>query len=264
VTERDRSSAGQGPGATLARGNPRGMRALVRAVATLGVLACLGALTSLGACVGDLDPPWQLDHDRIVAVRATPPGITAGATSTIDALLGQKGGKTHVASPELAQVISPQSLSDALAFQGGVWVVTAPGDDRLAAARTELRLAPGTPVPLQVSVAYANQALLATKTILLGQAADNPALVNVMLDGKPASTSEIVVAKLVPVPLSIDADDETDDVVWLTSCGTMHDFDLPKAHLEVEADDPDAGELAVVLRDAHAGVAWSVWAIRAE
>jgi hypothetical protein len=248
VTERDRSSAGQGPRATLARGNPSGVRALVRVVATLG----------------DLDPPWQLDHDRIVAVRATPPGITAGATSTIDALLGQKGGKTHVAPPELARVLSPQSLSDALAFQGGAWVVTAPGDDRLAAARAELRLLPGTPVPLQVSVAYANQTLVATKTILLGQAADNPALVNVMLDGKPATTSEIVVAKLVPVPLSIDADDEADDVVWLTSCGTMHDFDLPKAHLEVEADDPDAGELAVVLRDAQAGVAWSVWTIHAE
>lgn len=224
----------------------------------------LAAMSFLGACAGDLDPPWQLDHDRIVAVRAVPPGIAEGQTSVIDALLGLKGGKTRTAPPELATVVSPASLSDVLAFQGGAWVVTAPGEDRLAAVRSELGLAPGAPVPLQVGVSYANQSLLATKTIMLGEAADNPSLVNVMLDGRPAGTSELVVGKLVAVPLSIDADDNVYDVTWLTSCGTMHDFDLPSAYLEVEADDPDTGELAVVLRDARGGVAWGVWPIRAE
>jgi len=29
-------------------------------------------LLLLGACAGDIDPEWQLDHTRIVAVRATP------------------------------------------------------------------------------------------------------------------------------------------------------------------------------------------------
>lgn len=234
------------------------------AITTLGALACFGALAVLGACTGDLDPPWQLDHDRIIAVRATPPGIAAGGTSTIDALLGVKGGKTRVAPPELARVVSPETLSDVLAFQGGAWVVTAPSEDRLTAARAELGLAPGAPVPLQVGVAYANQTLLATKTIALGHAADNPALVNVMLDDKPAGMSEIVVGKLATVPLSIDADAASYDVAWLTSCGTMHDFDLPNAHLEIGAGDPDAGELAVVLRDAKTGVAWRVWSIHAE
>jgi hypothetical protein len=50
----------------------------------------------------------------------------------------------------------------------------------------------------------------------------------------------------------------------LTSCGTMHDFDLPQAYLRVETDDPQAGELGVVLRDAHGGVAWKVWPVKAE
>jgi hypothetical protein len=231
-------------------------------------IAAVAAATALGACVGDLDPPWQLDHDRIIAVRATPPGIVTGEQSTIDALLGQKGGQkggqTSVAPPELAQVVSPTSLSEVLAFESGTWVVTAPGEERLAAVRAELGLPPDAPVPLLVGVAYANQSLVATKTITLGVAGDNPSLVAVMLDGKPAGTSEIVVGKLVDVPLSIDADDALYDVTWLTSCGTMHDFDLPAAYLAVEADDPDAGELAVVVRDATGGVAWRVWAIRAE
>ena len=26
------------------------------------------------ACFGDIDPEWQLDHDRVVAVRTSAPG----------------------------------------------------------------------------------------------------------------------------------------------------------------------------------------------
>ncbi len=229
-----------------------------RALAVIGVLAA-GAVS--GACTGDLDPAWQLNHDRIVAVRATPPGIAPGGRSTIDALLATKGARTSVAAPELATVVSPMSLSDVLAPTAGAWVVTAPDEARLAAARAELELAPGAPVPLQIGVSYAGQTLLATKTIYLGAAADNPTLASVMIDGKPADSSEIAVGPVVKVPLSIDADDTLFDVNWLSSCGTMHDFDLPQAYLEVEADDPQAGELAVVLRDGSGGVAWTVWPI---
>jgi hypothetical protein len=227
---------------------------------SLALLALLG----LGACSGDLDPQWQLDHDRIVAVRATPPAIAPGSRSTLDALLGKKGGPVSVAAPELATVVSPTSLSDTLTLEAGNWVVTAPSEDRLIAARAELMLAAGAPVPLQVGVSYAGQTLLATKTVLLGAAADNPPLANVMIDGRPAGTSEIVVGSLVKVPLSVDANDVDFDVAWLTSCGTMHDFDLPTAYLEVEADDPTAGELVLVVRDAGAGVSWQRWAIHAE
>jgi hypothetical protein len=220
------------------------------------------------ACAPDIDPPWQLDHDRIVAVRATPPGIAAGQRAKLDALLAEKGNQTRVAAPEAVLVVSPMSLSDVAALGSGDWFVTAPGEDRLDAARAELGLAPGAPVPLQIGVSYGGGTLVATKTILLGQPADNPLLVsmNMRIDGQPADSSEpeIVVQPLVRVPLSIEADDAVYDVTWLTSCGTMHDFDLPSAYLQVEDDDPTTGELAVVLRDGKGGVAWHVWPIRAE
>ena len=222
------------------------------------------ALAATGACAGDLDPPWQLDHDRIIAVRANPPGVAPGERAMVDALLGSEGGPTRVAAPELATVVSPASLANVLQLEAGSWVVTAPGEERLATARGELKLAAGAPVPLQIGVSYAGQTLVATKAILLGEHVDNPALVNVQIDGKPAGSGEIVVGKLVEVPLSLDADDETYDVTWLTSCGTMHDFDLPNAYLEVEDDDPTEGELMLVVRDAKGGVAWSQWPIRAE
>ena len=226
--------------------------------------AIIAALVATAACTGDLDPPWQLDHNRIVAVRATPPSIAPGTRSTIDALVGTKGEPIRVAPPEVATVVSPTSLADVLALDGGNWVVTAPSEDRLAAARTQLGLAAGDPVPLEIGVAYENQTLFATKFLRLGPAADNPPLVNVMIDGQPAGSSEIVVSPLVKVPLSIDADDVTFDVTWLTSCGTMHDFDLPTGYLKVEADDPQSGELAVVLRDANGGVSWNKWPIHAQ
>src|SRR5262249_35323924 len=164
---------------------------------------------------------------------------------------------------------------DVLSKQGDSWVVTAPSDDRMAAARSELRLAAGAPVPLQISVSYAgpgdmpgDQTLAATKTLLLGQPAANPTLDGLMIDGKPidaaSPSADLTVGKLVNVPLSVNASDVDFDVTWLTSCGTMHDFDLPAGYLRVETADPQSGELGIVLRDANGGVSWKIWPIKAE
>jgi hypothetical protein len=222
------------------------------------------ALVALAACAGDTDPVWQLDHDRIVAVRASAPGLAPGDRASLDALLATKGQPTRVAPPEAAQVVSPASLADALQFTGGAWVVTAPSAARLDAARAELALAAGAPVPLVVGVSFVGGKLIGTKTIALGAAAANPTLPTVMIDGKAAPAGPISVAKLVAVPLALPVDDATYDVAWVTSCGTMHDDDLPTAYLKVEAKDRATGELGVVLRDAHGGVAWAIWPISAQ
>ena len=220
-------------------------------------LAAVAAALVAG-CTSDVDPPWQLDHDRIVAVRATPPRIAAGETAQLDVLLGHVGAPTSEQAPDLVQVVSPMSLADALAADGSV---TAPGEDRLAAARTELGLDTGAPVPLTLGLGAGG--LAATKTVWLGEHADNPDLVNVLVDGA-APASPIVVAPDVDVPLSVDADDATGIVNWLTSCGTMHDFDLHKAYLHVLPEDPQAGELVLVVRDDQGGVAWQAWSISAQ
>jgi hypothetical protein len=67
----------------------------VRSIAAAAVAAAALALAATG-CVEDLDPPWQLDHDRIVAVRATPPAIEAGGRAELDALISLKGVGTSV------------------------------------------------------------------------------------------------------------------------------------------------------------------------
>ena len=219
----------------------------------------LALLMFLVACTGDIDPEWQLDHTRIVAVRATPPHILPGETSQIDLLDATKGSTTSTSPPDQVIVVSPTSLSDTLSGS----TVTAPSEARLAATRTELGLAPGTPVPLQLGVA--SNGLGATKTVYLGDSAANPALTDVTIGGAPAPAAGemITVVPDTDVHFSVTADDARMIVVWLTSCGTMHDFDLHASYIHVLPDDPQTGELALVLRDEQGGVTWSVWPISA-
>lgn len=230
------------------------------------LVAVVAGFGALAGCTDDLDEQWQLDHTRIIAVRATPPAIASGETSTLDGALGTKGAQVSYAGPDLVQVESPTSLADTLAFTGGKWTITAPSEDRLAAARTELKLAAGAPVPLVLGVAYNGMTLLGTKTVYLGVHADNPTLTNVMIDGQPAPAmdSQVTIHTIGHTPLSIEADDTKFDVEWLTSCGTMHDFDLPTAYVKVEDDDPTTGQLGVVLRDSQGGVAWEFWSAIAQ
>lgn len=226
------------------------------------------------ACNSDVDEPWFLDHDRIIAVRASRPGLLAGEEARLDALVGRKGAPPAEEVPPGAMVVSPESLASALRFEGGQWIVTAPDDAKLAQVRAELGLAADKPVPLVVGTAWPATAFpmdmngdpfAALKTIYLGLSAENPVLDDMMVNGVDAeATNELVVGKLVDVPLSVAADPVQDVVNWLTSCGTMHDFDLPQAYLRVEEEDMTEGDLAVIVRTPAGGVAWKVWPIRAE
>jgi len=233
----------------------------------IGSRSALAAIAAMAVgCTGDVDPPWQLDHERIIAVRATPPRIASGDRAVLDALLGFKGAPVAEEAPDTAAVVSPASLAGAVARDGERWIVTAPDEAALVAARSSLGLAAGAPVPLVVRVSYAAGALVATKTVWLGARGADPTMPDVMIDGASAAATaaELVVAPLVDIPLSVPLDDVSYDVTWLSSCGTMHDFDLPAAYLHFDADDPTEGQLAVVIRDATGGVAWRVWPIRAQ
>jgi hypothetical protein len=230
---------------------------------------------ALAACSLDVDPPWQLAHDRIIAVRAEPPGIAPGDQSRIDMLAGYATEPVRSRGPDVAAVVSPESLADVVAIDADGWVVAAPSAERLAQVRGELGMLPDAPVPLRVGVAAAwpspvqsldGRNLAATKVVWLGEQAHNPELVGLMIDGveAPPAGTEIVVARDTEIRLYVEADDSKDIVNWLTSCGEMHDFDLHSAYLTVGPDDPQHGQLAIVLRDDRGGVTWRVWPIRAE
>lgn len=231
------------------------------------------ALLSIVAvgCVDELDPPWQLDHDRIVAVRVEPPGITSGS-AVIDGLISIKGEGTSVAPPEVAIVASPMALAGALVNEAGTWRVNMPTEQEMVAAREELGLPAGSQVPMLVGVGYLGTELKATKTVFLGVDLQNPSVDSARIaesrdaEGQLiAEQTELVISATEETHFRVElAAPEDDDVVWLTSCGTMHDFDLPESFITIEDEDPTEGELAVVVRDERGGVAWRVWPIRAE
>ena len=225
----------------------------------------------LAGCVDDVDQEWELDHDRIVAVRSTPPRIVPGERAILDVLIARKGDSPTVVAPAAAQIVSPESLASYVTLDGEGWGVIAPTEATLEATRAELGLEAGAPVPLVVGVGLTEASFpagggpfAATKTVWLGDSAQNPVLDVASVDGTtPGDDSEFVVGKEVDVRLSVPFA-PPDKVRWLTSCGTMHDFDLPEAYLRVEPEDSTEGDLAVVVRTANGGVAWRIWSIRAE
>jgi hypothetical protein len=227
-----------------------------------GAPGALVAAALAAGCTQNVDPAWQLDHDRVIAVRATPSRIASGESAQLDALLGYQGAPPGELEPETVEVVSPTSLAGALAH-GAHWTVTAPGDDRLAAARSELGLAAGAAVPLRVRVRFAGTSLTGLKVVWLGEHADNPVIDPVTIDGANAlAEAQLSLPGDVDVPLAVNFD-QTYNINWLTSCGTMHDFDLAHAHLHILPSDPQSGTLAIVVRDPQGGVAWHLWPVAA-
>ncbi|HET9619802.1 MAG TPA: hypothetical protein VFP84_00450, partial [Kofleriaceae bacterium] len=71
-------------------------------------------LVALAACTDDTDPPWQLSHDRIIAIRATPPHVAAGDHAVIDGLIGSRGAPVAERAPDTVTVVSPAALAGAV------------------------------------------------------------------------------------------------------------------------------------------------------
>jgi hypothetical protein len=215
-------------------------------------------IAAVGACVAEPDPEWQLDHDRVVAVRATPPHVPSGQAARLDALIAHKGAPTDVAEPAVAAAaLAPDAIAGAVQLVDGHWQVVAPDAAALASARAQLQLADGAAVPLAVVMQFTG-GLDAKKTVWLGDARDNPASVGtVMVGGMPAGPA-ITMALDTDVTLAVDAPAD-DSVMWLTSVGEMHDDNEVEAFVHVDPKDRDAGELVLVVRDNVGGVVWQVW-----
>jgi hypothetical protein len=222
----------------------------------------------------DTVPVWQLDNDRIIAVRATPPHIPAGASATLDALVTRMGQGPSVAQPTSAAPARlrpdeppPPALASLISKVGDQWVVSAPDESTLATVRAMLGLSDVAPIPflIEVTCEFGSGTLRATKVVMLGQTGDNPVLGEVTVGGAPAADGTVI-AKDTDVALHASAG-ETDEVDWLTSVGELSDEDDPDAMLRYDstAEPPSSamGHLAVVMRDDGVGVTWAYWTVRA-
>lgn len=217
----------------------------MRRAALLLLLAACGETTT--------DPPWQLDHDRVVAVRAEPPHIRPGEIAILDALIAHAGGATTIEVPVNATAASaPGDLYLAVHFYFDHWRIDAPAEGMLDAARAELGLPAGAPVPLDVTLELPGS-LYAQKTVWLGDTHTNPPA-PALAYGPELVIGRETTLRFEPPPGG--------SVRWLTSCGTLSgDATFRATHV---IDAPCEGELVLVVRDALGGVAWQVLPIRAE
>jgi hypothetical protein len=245
--------------------------------------ALLLGLTVLAAALGtgcdDTVPPWQLDNDRIIAVRASSSQLAPGDRATLDILVTSEGVGPSVTSPQLATVLPPNAtdagdldgggdvpaaMARALTFEGGKWTVTAPSAAELEQLRAQLRIAADQPVPLLIGMQLdlGSGPLIAIKAVQLGaQTLANPALGAVTINGEPARDGLVLPAD-VDLRMSIDGTAEEDEIFWLSSLGDLSDEEDAVATLLHEPDDEDhlaSGHIAVVVRDAVGGVTWGFW-----
>ena len=225
---------------------------------------CLLVLTG---CIDVIDMRWDLDHDHVVAARATPPRIRSGEATNIDALVAHEGRGVSVENPLDAHVGSARFASY-LSFEDGAWRLTAPDAQMLASARPALGLPEDAPVPVDVMLTFPRSTnrsspdpVRVKKTVWLGEPSQNPVVPAVTIDGVPAG-AEIVLPIGRDMYLSVDAPDLR--VNWLTSVGTLFQDDVATSFVRVLPDDRREGELVVVVRDSEGGVAWQVWPVRAE
>ena len=108
---------------------------MVAAIAALG----LGA----AACAEDTTPRWQLDNDRVLAVRSTPAQLASGQVALLDALVAYADGPTQQVAPLGATAaFAPAGLFTAVHFNLDHWEIDGPDAARLDAAnRTSVAMA---------------------------------------------------------------------------------------------------------------------------
>jgi len=204
-------------------------------------------LVLLAGCIEQVDPRWSLEHDHVIAVRATPAGVAPGEQATIDALVAHADGPTTIASPSVAGApLAPPELQAMVAQDGASWTVTAP----IHVVR----------MPIEVVMMFdhpTGDPFYVKKTVVLGEHVDNPALPAITVAGAPAG-AEIALPVGQDVYLAVASGAR---VSWLTSCGTLYQDDVATSY--IHADAACDGELAVVVRADDGGVAWQVLPLHA-
>lgn len=222
----------------------------------------LAALLLTG-CIDEIDARWMLDHDHVIAARATPPRVRDGETTVLDALVAHAGRAPTVEGAMTAELANPPSDFDGRLVQDatGQWLLDVPF--RLSRAGAE------DIYPVDVVLTFrpsTNRASVdpyrVKKTVWIGEPTQNPPAPMAIEVGDVEVTDEVVVPVGKDVYIEVQAE-PGQRIHWLTNVGTLYQDDHPRAYVHVEDGDARTGELVVVVRDDVGGVAWRVVPMRA-
>jgi hypothetical protein len=250
-------------------------------LATFSSLAALAAASALcTGCADDVAEPYQLTHPRVLAIRAEPAVIPAGTTARLDVLFTDGAAPPRLATTEeLTFTLPPEldqpALAGLLAREPQGWVVRSPDEATLAAARAQLELPAGAPVPLPIDVAVDGashspnaEPLLAQKIVSFGTIVGNPEPPVLTLDDQQITDgvriphgAELALSAAMPAaatdsPLAEPAGEIT--YRWFASFGELRRYTQPLALLTAESDERGPGSLLVIARTAAGGVSWTL------
>lgn len=221
-------------------------------------------VAAAGGC-SDLSQRWELDHARVLAVRLSPPGLSAGERAAVDVLVGNDAGEPAViAASAVAVAASDADLGQAItvAVVDGGWVVIA--GDAAALAAAGATAAQPLDVDLTLDVTVDGHLLTALKSVRLGAAAANPAVPAIEVEGAAAgATIDLAIGD--ELALGLSGLGGGDDLIfdWFTSTGTLRRSETATATLEIAAADPASGHVVAVVRSPDGGVAWTSAAVTA-
>ncbi len=220
------------------------------------------AMTTITAGCADVATPEELQHTRILAVRATPPGILAEQTSRIDVLAATEAGELVQPTARSVRIVGGFG-AELLSQDESGWMLTAPSADQIAAARQAAGIEDEPwPIIIEVTVELDGKTLVADKLVLVDVATSNPEVVDIRLAGVPVQ-DEMVVSVGAEVEVSATAQPETAELsyAWASSVGELSLYRSQAASFATDASGD--GTLLVVVRDGQGGVAWKAVPVRA-
>lgn len=240
--------------------------------AAFGSLAALAVLSTLcSGCADDVAEPYHLTHPRVLAIRTEPAVIPASATARLDVLFTDGAAPPRLATPDeltfsLPAELDRPELRGLVAREAEAWVVRSPDEATLAAARAELSLPDGAPIPLPIDVAIrpatATQTpLLAQKGLTFGTIVGNPEPPVLTLSDQQITDGVRIphgaeLALAAAVPLAEPSGEIT--YRWFASFGELRRYTQPLALITAESDERGPGSLLVIARTPAGGVSWKL------
>lgn len=240
--------------------------------AAVGSLAAVAVVSSLcGGCADDVAEPYHLTHPRVLAIRTEPAVIPAGVTARLDVLYTDGASPPRLATADELSVSLPAELdrpelAQLVSREAEAWVVRGPDEATLAAARAELSLPAGAPIPLPIDVALrpatATQTpLLAQKVLTFGTIVGNPEPPVLTLDDQQITDGvNVPHGAELPLTAAVPLAEPPEEISyrWFASFGELRRYTQPLALITAEADERGPGSLLVIARTPAGGVSWTL------